>query len=66
MSRLLIIIGIILVLIGLAWPLIKKLGIGNLPGDIIIRKENFSFYFPIMTCVILSVVISLIFWLMNR
>ena len=66
MQRLLIIIGVILIVIGATWPLIKKLNLGHLPGDIYIKKQSFSFYFPITTCIIISVVISLIFWILKR
>ena len=60
MSRWLIVAGIVLVALGLAWPLIAKLGLGHLPGDIRIEREGFSFYFPITTAIIVSVVLSLI------
>ena len=70
MPRILIIAGIALIALGLIWLLLDKLGIaqhiGRLPGDIVIRRENFSFYFPIVTCLIVSVVGSLIFWLLRR
>lgn len=66
MQKLFIILGLILICLGLAWPLIKKLGLGALPGDIIIRKANFTFYFPIVTCIIISLIISLILWFMNK
>ncbi|WP_207384167.1 DUF2905 domain-containing protein [Legionella nagasakiensis] len=62
----LIIIAIILLLLGLFWPLIKKIGIGQLPGDIIIRKGNFTFYFPITTSVLISILIMIILWFLNR
>lgn len=62
----LIAIGIVLVAIGLLWPWLTKLGLGRLPGDIIINRGNFSFYFPIVTCLIVSVVLSFILWLLNR
>ena len=65
-SRLLIVAGIALVALGLAWPWLAKLGFGRLPGDIVIRQNGFSFYVPIVTCLIVSVVGSLIFWLMRR
>ena len=55
-----IIIGILFILLGLLYPLLKDLGLGRLPGDIVIKKENSSFYFPIVTCIVVSVVISLI------
>ena len=66
MQKLLIIGGICLVLAGLAWPFLSKLGLGRLPGDIAIQGESGGFYFPIMTCIIVSVVVSLIFWIAGR
>ncbi len=66
MSRILILIGIAIVVIGVLWPWLSKLGLGRLPGDIVVRREGFSFYFPIVTCLILSVVASLLFWLFRR
>ncbi|HVY86139.1 MAG TPA: DUF2905 domain-containing protein [Caulobacterales bacterium] len=66
MPRALIIAGIVLILVGLAWPYLSRLGLGRLPGDIVIRREGFSFYFPIVTCIIVSIVGSLILWLMRR
>ena len=59
-QKLLIIMGLLLILIGLLYPFLRDLGFGRLPGDIVIKKENSSFYFPIVTCIIVSVVISLI------
>jgi hypothetical protein len=66
MSRTLIIVGLAIVAIGLLWPWLSKLGLGRLPGDIVIRGANSSFYFPIVTCLIISVVASLLFWLFRR
>jgi hypothetical protein len=66
MSRALIIFGVVLIAAGLLWPLITKLGLGRLPGDIVIERENFHVYIPITTSLILSAVLSLIFWLLNR
>ncbi len=66
MDRWLIILGIILVLVGLAWPWLIRLGLGHLPGDIIIERENFRLYFPITTMLIVSIVLSVILWLLNR
>jgi len=65
-SRVLILIGILLVVLGLLWPLITKLGLGRLPGDIAIQRDGFRFYFPITTSIIISVVISLLLWLFFR
>jgi hypothetical protein len=47
MQRLLIVIGLVLVLAGLAWPLLSRIGLGRLPGDIVIRRGSTSFYFPL-------------------
>lgn len=66
MSRTLITIGVLLIVVGLAWPWITRLGLFRLPGDIVIERENFRFYFPITTMIIISVVISLILWLFRR
>jgi hypothetical protein len=66
MQRLLILGGIALVVAGLAWPLLSRLGLGRLPGDITIQSEHGGFYFPVMTCIVVSVVLSLIFWLAGR
>ena len=66
MQRILIIIGAGLLLVGLLWPWLSKLGLGRLPGDVRIGTENGFFYFPITTCVIISVVISLVIWFIRR
>lgn len=66
MSRVLITIGLILVIVGLAWPWLQKLGLFRLPGDIVVERENFRFYFPITSAIIISIVISLVLWLLRR
>ena len=66
MARLLIAIGVIFILAGLLWPVLTRLGLGRLPGDIVVRSGGFSFYFPIVTCIIVSVAVSLLLWLINR
>jgi len=66
MQRILIAIGAILLAAGLLWPWLSKLGLGRLPGDIRIETENGFFYFPITTCIVISVVVSLVFWLLRR
>ncbi len=58
--------GIMLVAAGVFWPWLGRIGLGHLPGDISIRGERFGFYFPIATCIVLSVAVSLLFWLLNR
>jgi ribose/xylose/arabinose/galactoside ABC-type transport system permease subunit len=66
MSRALITIGIILVILGLLWPWLQKSGIGRLPGDLMVERDNFRFYFPITTSIIVSLVVTLLFWLFRR
>ena len=66
MARFLITLGVILVVAGLAWPLLAKLGLGRLPGDVHIQREGFSFFFPITTGLLISAVISLILWLLRK
>jgi hypothetical protein len=65
-QRALIIIGAVLLLAGLAWPWPSKLGLGRLPGDIRIETENGGFYFPIVTCIVVSIVLSLLLYLFRR
>ncbi len=65
-ARFLIILGLVILVMGLAWPLLSRLGLGQLPGDIVIKRSNVTFYFPLVTCLILSVVVSLIFALFGR
>jgi formate hydrogenlyase subunit 3/multisubunit Na+/H+ antiporter MnhD subunit len=65
-QRILIVLGVALVVIGLLWPYLSKLGLGKLPGDIVIRRDNFNFYFPITTCILISVVLSGLFWLIGK
>lgn len=64
--RLLIITGVVLVIVGLAWPFIDKLGLGRLPGDIAIQRDGFSFYLPITTTLLLSGVLTLLLWLWRK
>ena len=61
MQKILIIIGIILLTIGILYPYIKKIGLGQLPGDIIFKSGNSTFFFPIVTCIIISIILTVIF-----
>jgi hypothetical protein len=65
-GRWLIGIGLVFVVVGLLWPWLGRLGLGHLPGDIVIERGHFRFYFPIVTCLVISGVVSLILWLLNR
>jgi len=66
MSRTLVVLGVLLVLIGLAWPWLAKLGLFRLPGDIVIERGNFKLYFPVTSMILISLVLSLIFWLLRK
>lgn len=66
MQKILIGIGVLLVLLGLIWPWVEKLGLGRLPGDIVIEEENYRFYFPLTTMVIISLVVTVIIWFFRR
>jgi hypothetical protein len=66
MARFLIVLGLAILVIDLLWPYLSQIGLGRLPGDIVIERENVTFYFPLMTCLLLSVLFSLVFWVVNR
>jgi hypothetical protein len=66
MARFLVILGLAILLLGLLWPYLNRIGLGRLPGDIVIERDHVTFYFPLMTCVLLSILFSLIFWAVNR
>lgn len=66
MARFLITLGVVSLAAGLLWPYLSRIGLGRLPGDIVIERENMTFYFPLMTCLLVSVVLSLVFWAANR
>jgi len=61
MQKALIIIGILILIVGLFWPLAKEIPLGRLPGDICVKGEKYSIYFPIVTCVAISIIVSLFF-----
>lgn len=65
-QRTLIIVGVVLVAVGLLWPWLGKLPFGRLPGDILVRREQFSLFVPITSMVLLSLLLSLIVWLIRR
>lgn len=66
MQRFLLVAGAVLLIVGLAWPWISKLGLGRLPGDIRIEREGFGFYFPITTGLVVSAVATLVLWLLRK
>ncbi len=66
MAKWLILLGIILILLGLIWPWLSRLGLGHLPGDIHIKRENVDFYFPLTSSILISLVLSLLLWIFRR
>lgn len=66
MQKTLIIIGIVIVLVGLLWPWLIKLPLGRLPGDIVINKPNLKIFIPITTMILVSIVISVVLWLLRK
>ena len=66
MARFLIVLGLAILVVGLLWPYLSRIGVGRLPGDIVIERDNVTFYFPLMTCLLLSLLFSLVFWIANR
>ncbi|MGD0487818.1 MAG: DUF2905 domain-containing protein [Syntrophorhabdales bacterium] len=67
LGKMLILLGIVIILIGLGLLFAQKIPyIGRLPGDIYVKKDNFTFYFPLGTCILISVLLSIIFWLFRK
>ncbi|HEY7549248.1 MAG TPA: DUF2905 domain-containing protein [Hyphomicrobiaceae bacterium] len=66
MAKVLILIGLALVVVGLIWMAGERLGLGRLPGDIVIERENFRLYIPLMTSLLVTVALSLVLWLFSR
>lgn len=66
MGRTLVIIGVLLVILGLLWPWLAKLNLFRLPGDIVIEREGLRLYFPITSMILISVVASLVLWIVRR
>jgi len=65
MRTLLIALGILLLAAGILWPLVSRY-LGRLPGDIVVRRPGFTFVFPVVTCLVVSLVLSLLLWLLRR
>jgi Protein of unknown function (DUF2905) len=66
MRRIFIAIGIVCILIGIAWPWLSKLPLGRLPGDIVVDRPGMKFFFPLTTMIIVSVILSLLMWLFRK
>ncbi|MCE9522028.1 MAG: DUF2905 domain-containing protein [Alphaproteobacteria bacterium] len=65
-GRFLIVAGVVLAIIGFAWPFLERIGLGRLPGDIVLGREGFRLYIPVTTCLLVSAVLTLGFWLFRK
>jgi hypothetical protein len=66
MNRTLIVLGVVLTVAGLLWPVVRRLPLFRLPGDIVISRPGFSFFFPLTTMLLVSALVSVIAWLLRR
>lgn len=66
MARVLIVLGLVILAAGPLWPYLSQLGLGRLPGDIVIERENMTLYFPLATCLLISLLLSVVLWVANR
>ena len=65
-QRLLIGLGLVILIGGITWPILSRIGLGRLPGDIVFQRGGVTFYFPLVTCILISIVLSALFWLISR
>jgi DUF2905 family protein len=65
-QRFLIGLGLVILIAGIAWPILSRIGLGRLPGDIAFQRGGVTFYFPLVTCILISIVLSALFWLLSR
>ena len=65
-QRFLLGLGLVLVVAALLWPILSRIGLGRLPGDILFQRGGATFYFPLVTSIIISIVLSVLLWLFNR
>ncbi|GMW06869.1 MAG: hypothetical protein AMXMBFR8_16650 [Nevskiales bacterium] len=66
MQRILVTLGLLILMAGLAWPWLMRLGLGRLPGDIRVERDGFGFYFPLTTSIVVSLLVTLVFWLLRK
>lgn len=66
MQRFLIALGVVFLLAGVAWPWLSRIGLGRLPGDINVERDGWSFHFPIVTSIVVSLVLTLLIWLFRK
>ena len=64
-QRFLIGLGLVILIVGIVWPIVSRIGLGRLPGDILIQRGGTGFYFPLATCIIVSIALSALFWLFS-
>ncbi|HTT82630.1 MAG TPA: DUF2905 domain-containing protein [Rhizomicrobium sp.] len=64
--RTLIVAGAVLIALGVAWPWRRALNLGRLPGDIVINRPGVHIYFPVITCLLISVILTLLFWILRK
>jgi Protein of unknown function (DUF2905) len=65
-QRILLGLGLVILFTGIMWPVLSRIGLGRLPGDIMFQRGGATFYFPLVTCIVISIVLSALFWLFNR
>jgi Protein of unknown function (DUF2905) len=65
-QRFLIGLGLVILIVGITWPILSRIGLGRLPGDIVFQRDGVTFYFPLVTCILISIVLSGLFWLLSR
>jgi hypothetical protein len=66
MARTFIVLGLMFLALGLLWPVLSRIGLGRLPGDIVIRRPGFTLYIPWVTCLLVSAALSVVAWLLRR
>jgi Protein of unknown function (DUF2905) len=66
LQRFLIGLGLVILAVGVLWPLLSRIGFGRLPGDILFQRGGATFYFPLATSIIVSIILTVLFWLFNR
>ena len=66
MNRIFIAVGVIFILVGVGWRWLKGVGLFHLPGDIVIERPGFKFFFPLTTMLLISIVISLVAWILRK
>jgi hypothetical protein len=66
LQRFLIGLGLVILAVGVLWPILSRIGLGRLPGDIMFQRGGATFYFPLVTSIIVSIVLTVLMWLFNR